>query len=129
MKDSTILLRAKARYETIMRSCLAHKWHGRSNLTSVRYEGLCNYIREAGREVGQRVLAESLVLWVESMLGDDAYLEAWLRKQHGIYTGDDFNESRVQAQETAEKIVATRLAWLDWMIAECVKQEKAHEHQ
>lgn len=95
MKDSEILRRAKLRIEQ------------KSNTY------ICYAINDAiGGTVKQ---ANSLTDWVQKMLGPHLFYEGWLAKNHrDLYLNHrhDFAWMR-----------EARLAWLDWMIAYCEKEE------
>ncbi|CAB4163661.1 hypothetical protein UFOVP814_46 [uncultured Caudovirales phage] len=82
--------------------------------------GVCAALKVAG-EVhdsanNSRVLLQrqSLKEWVDSMMGRIAWLRFWLIDR-GVMVGD--------TQAHREKLKATRLAWLDWMIQQCELEE------
>ena len=88
-------------------------------LRTVRHliaNGTCHYICHAIDHVGRRSSqAKSLIKWVESMLGGGSALGLapsygdWLR-EHGYVC-------------TWAACAQGRLAWLDWMIDYCEKEE------
>lgn len=60
---------------------------------------------------------QGLLRWVGALLGTSESLDDWLHDRYNTWRGDDdvdyFKRTRI-----------TRLAWLDWMIAQCEEQEK-----
>lgn len=67
------------------------------------------------RSVGSPSQKSHLTRWVQSMLGESQTLEAWLGKRG--YSSAGLNTRYF------EKCKQTRLAWLDWMIKRCKKDE------
>lgn len=63
--------------------------------------------------------ARSLQVWIQSMLGNHSYLNSWLEENGYIIRKRDYNELGYATPETYDKLRATRLAWLDWMIEQC----------
>lgn len=61
---------------------------------------------------------ESLRMWIESMLGNCETYGTWLRENRP----KTWEEERIKP----DGFRPGRLAWLDWMIAECEKAEAAN---
>lgn len=62
------------------------------------------------------VIDERLRRWIYSQLGGHVYLYSWVVERMPEVANLSLMERRIKLQET-------RLAWLDWMIAECEKAE------
>ena len=63
-------------------------------------------------KLGSHKQRSSLKEWVVWMLQGEQSLNSWLQKHKSI-----------PIDVSASRIKATRLAWLDWMIAYCEKEE------
>lgn len=82
--------------------------------------GVCRAINVATGSV-TNIQAVRLKRWIVEMIGfNNTYLSSWL-VVNGHATGIDFGGHF--HSENRHKLKATRLAWLDWMIAECEKAE------
>lgn len=106
LKDSDILRKARRLIE------------------SFKVDHVCVAIGQAAgrrhRERGNR-----LVAWVEKMLGGHLYYSWWLKSEH-----PDVHKQLWEMWQTngrrGSPWRAGRLNWLDWMIAECEKEETLH---
>lgn len=103
MKDSEFLRRAR---ELLAKTECGHN------------SGLCMAIR-AIRVTHETATTEkqmkSLLEWVEVSLEGRLWVQCWLLSKIG--------PKRYWAEFSLEKLRETRLAWLDWMIMECEKNE------
>lgn len=75
-----------------------------------------------GRHLGSRAQRNRLTNWITSMLCGERCLENWLYVRTDHITGKEVRYGRWR-KSTLQNLKATRLAWLDWMIAECEKAE------
>jgi len=69
---------------------------------------ICTTIRRSAAPTEQK---RSLTAWIGSMLGDAYTLESWL-SDNGYGTAHYYSNAKY-----------IRLAWLDWMIEQCQKDE------
>lgn len=108
MKDSEILLSARRLIE------------------SNRERYICLAILAVSKIERQTVHRQVLKLqrWVRSMLDSDLHsYDGWLaRHKPGLYALTTANHAYYEI-----RVRQARLAWIDWMIAECVKAENARD--
>lgn len=118
MKTSEILIKAKRVVE-------------RSDMSP--HKGICSAIHSVCGHLmpysgAGRNTSKSLQVWVRSMMRshrENAYLFGWLVDNGHMttYQRACLFEDSAEGDALRAKLKATRLAWLDWMIAECEKAE------
>lgn len=72
--------------------------------------------------VGTLTQRNRLYAWIRKMLDGRIYYEDWLRAHHREFA----DQVGIESASDIELARPGRLAWLDWMIAECEKEEAAH---
>ncbi|WP_404534821.1 hypothetical protein [Massilia sp. TN1-12] len=86
--------------------------------------GICLAIGQvAGRKYREQ--GNRLIEWVGKMLDGHLYYSWWLRQHHpDVYA--KVWETWQMTGRRGSPWRGGRLAWLDWMIAECEKEEAVH---
>lgn len=86
----------------------------RERIKSRRDSLICFALSDCGE--GTHSQRERLKGWVRVQLGSFSLYSAWVRAHHFVKWGEMYKHP--------DAFRAGRLAWLDWMIAECEKKEK-----
>jgi hypothetical protein len=66
-----------------------------------------------------------LIAWIEKMLGNYFYYSHWLKANHPDFYREQYRKWQMSDRRSSPWKEG-RLAWLDWMIAECEKEEAQH---
>jgi len=80
---------------------------------------ICHAIGRAGHALTECHKADQLKNWVCRMLGRYAFYEDWLIGHHPQFA----KKKRITTYVHRDRLRPGRLAWLDWMIAECEAKE------
>lgn len=114
IKDSDILkearrLLAKRKYYTLCAAITMALYE----LSDHDYTNLCRR-------------CDALKAWIMHMLGGALYYENWLDRHHPNFKVDGRAVKSRYLPIGSEVLHPGRMAWLDWMIAECEKEEAQH---
>lgn len=93
----------------------------RHRIATRSFNFLCTALFYAGK--GDRSIASrQLRAWITRALGDQPSYEHWLMAEHKIperlLTESIHNCAGFRILQSTDRMLASRLAWIDWMVAE-----------
>jgi hypothetical protein len=97
----------------------------RKHIEQDKYIVLCVAIRNSFRYCGVIERHAKLIAWIEKMLGPHFYYSHWLKANHPAFYHKQYRKWKMGGR-CGSPWKEGRLAWLDWMIAECEREETQH---
>ena len=107
--------------------CIRVLVRARQEIAQKRFAYLCTALDYIGQTMPELIYSvDTCKLWIRQMLSGNISLQMWLNKHHAPYAeeldrikripvGPEFDKA---AAERTDRLRATRLAWIDWMIRE-----------
>lgn len=107
---------------TIRQHKIAALKHARKLLKRKMVKGLCaginGYRNSNSCESNVNIAVIELRNYIQKVLGDNVWLNGWVRQNSKLSVFPAFG---------SEKMLQTRLNWIDWMI-ECLEDDEAYGH-